>query len=84
MIEVAPVFLEAVRRRQCVGVVAEVVLAEFAGGVAEIEQELRAVFEMVSMQQALAGLIDRQLSYEKHWSMSGFQHAWVMARWTLR
>ena len=40
MIEVAPVLLEAVRRRQRRGVVAEVVLAELAGGVAEIKQEL--------------------------------------------
>ena len=40
VIEVAPVLLEAVRRRQRVGVVAQVVLAELAGGVAEIEQEL--------------------------------------------
>ena len=40
VIEIAPVFLEAVRRRQRLGVVAQVVLAELAGGVAEIEQEL--------------------------------------------
>src|SRR6516162_7909296 len=40
VIEIAPVFLEAVRRRQRRGVVAQVVLAEFAGVVAEIEQEL--------------------------------------------
>ena len=40
VVEVAPVFLEAVRRRQGRGVVAQVVLAELAGGVAEIEQEL--------------------------------------------
>ena len=40
VVEVAPVLLEAVRRRQGVGVVAQVVLAELAGGVAEIEQEL--------------------------------------------
>ena len=40
VIEVAPEFLEAVRRRQRIGVVAEVVLAELAGVVAEIEQEL--------------------------------------------
>ena len=40
VIEVAPVFLEAVRGRQRVGVVAQVVLAELAGVVAEIEQEL--------------------------------------------
>ena len=40
VIEVAPEFLEAVRGRQRVGVVAQVVLAELAGGVAEIEQEL--------------------------------------------
>ena len=40
MIEIAPEFLEAVRGRQRVGVVAEVVLAELAGGVAEIVQEL--------------------------------------------
>ena len=40
VVEVAPVFLEAVRRRQRRGVVAQVVLAELAGVVAEIEQEL--------------------------------------------
>ena len=40
MIEIAPVFLEAVRRRQRLGVVAQMVLAELAGVVAEIEQEL--------------------------------------------
>ena len=40
VIEVAPEFLEAVRGRQRVGMVAEVVLAELAGIVAEIEQEL--------------------------------------------
>ena len=40
VIEVAPVFLEAVRRRQRRGVVAQMVLAELAGVVAEIEQEL--------------------------------------------
>ena len=40
MIQVAPEFLEAVRGRQRVGVVAQVVLAELAGVVAEIEQEL--------------------------------------------
>ena len=40
VIQVAPEFLEAVRGRQRVGVVAEMVLAELAGVVAEIEQEL--------------------------------------------
>src|SRR5262249_9826944 len=40
VVEVAPVLLEAVRRRQSLGVVAQVVLAKLAGGVAEIEQEL--------------------------------------------
>ena len=40
VIEVAPEFLEAVRGRQRVDVVAEMVLAELAGVVAEIEQEL--------------------------------------------
>ena len=40
VVEVAPVLLEAVRRRQRLGVVAQVVLAELAGVVAEIEQEL--------------------------------------------
>ena len=39
VVQVAPEFLEAVRRRQRLGVVAEVVLAELAGGVAEVEQE---------------------------------------------
>ena len=40
VIEIAPEFLEAVRGRQRVGVVAQMVLAELAGVVAEIEQEL--------------------------------------------
>ena len=40
VIEVAPEFLEAVRGRQRIGVVAQMVLAELAGVVAEIEQEL--------------------------------------------
>ena len=40
VIEVAPEFLEAMRGRQSVGVVAEVVLAELAGVVAEVMQEL--------------------------------------------
>ncbi len=39
VIQVAPEFLEAVRGRQRVGVIAEMVLAELAGVVAEIEQE---------------------------------------------
>ena len=40
VIEVAPEFLEPVRRRQRIRMIAEVVLAELAGGVAEVEQEL--------------------------------------------
>ena len=40
VIQVAPELLEAVRGRQRVGVIAQVVLAELAGGVAEVEQEL--------------------------------------------
>src|SRR3954451_21536510 len=40
VVQVAPVLLEAVRRRQRLGMVAQVVLAELAGGVAEVEQEL--------------------------------------------
>ena len=40
VVEVAPELLEAVRGRQRVGVVAQVVLAELAGVVAEIAQEL--------------------------------------------
>jgi hypothetical protein len=39
VIQIAPEFLEAVRGRQRVGVVAEMVLAEFDGVVAKIEQE---------------------------------------------
>jgi len=35
VIEVAPVFLEAVRRRQSLGIIAQMVLAELAGVVAE-------------------------------------------------
>ena len=40
VIEVAPVFLEAVRCRQGLGVIAKVVLAELAGIVAQVDQEL--------------------------------------------
>ncbi len=40
VIQIAPELLEAVRGRQCVGVVAKMVLAELTGVVAEIEQEL--------------------------------------------
>ena len=40
VVQVAPELLEAVRGRQRVGVIAEMVLAELAGVVAEIEQEL--------------------------------------------
>ena len=40
VVEVAPKFLEPVGRRQRIGVVAQVVLAELAGGVAQIEQDL--------------------------------------------
>ena len=39
MVEVTPIFLETVRRRQGRGVIAQVVLAELAGVVAKIEQE---------------------------------------------
>ena len=39
VIQIAPEFLEAVGGRQRVGVIAEMVLAELAGVVAEIEQE---------------------------------------------
>src|SRR5262249_40652218 len=39
MVEVTPVFLKPVRRRQGRGVVAQVVLAELAGRVAEVAQE---------------------------------------------
>jgi hypothetical protein len=40
VVEIAPIFLEAMCRRQRRSVVAKVVLAELAGGVAEIMQEL--------------------------------------------
>ena len=40
VIEIAPKFLEPVRRRERRGVISEMVLAELACGVAEIEQEL--------------------------------------------
>ena len=40
VIEVAPELLEAVGGRQGIGMVAQMVLAELAGGVAQIEQEL--------------------------------------------
>ena len=40
VVKVAPIFLEAVGRRQGRGMVAKMVLAELAGGVAEIAQEL--------------------------------------------
>jgi hypothetical protein len=36
MVQIAPELLEAVRRRQRVGVIAQVVLSELAGVVAEI------------------------------------------------
>ena len=39
VIEIAPIFLEAMRRRQRRGVVAQMVLAELACGIAEIMQE---------------------------------------------
>src|SRR5258706_16062428 len=39
--EVTPELLKAVGRRQGIRMVTQMVLAEFAGGVAEIEQELR-------------------------------------------
>ena len=39
VVEVTPEFVEAVRGRQGLGVVAEVILAELAGVVAEIAQE---------------------------------------------
>ena len=41
VIEVAPEFLEPVRSRQRIGMIAKVVLAELAGRVALVEQELR-------------------------------------------
>ena len=40
VVEVAPVLLEAVCRREAGGVVAEVVFPELAGGVAQVMQEL--------------------------------------------
>jgi hypothetical protein len=40
VIEITPVLLETVRGRQRIGMVAEMVLAELAGVVAEIDQEL--------------------------------------------
>jgi len=40
VIEVAPELLEAVRRWQCIGIVAQMVLAELAGVVTEIQEEL--------------------------------------------
>src|SRR5262249_59805409 len=40
VVQIAPVLLEAVRRRQRGGVVTEMVLAKLTGGVPEIEQEL--------------------------------------------
>jgi hypothetical protein len=41
VVEVAPIFLEAVRGRQRGGVIAEMVLAELTGVVPEINQEFR-------------------------------------------
>src|SRR5215470_17651952 len=38
VVEVAPIFLEAMCCGQCGGVVAKVILAELAGAIAEIEQ----------------------------------------------
>src|SRR4029450_7116431 len=40
VVKVAPEFLEPVGRRQSVGMITQMVLAELAGGVAEIQQEL--------------------------------------------
>ena len=40
VVEIAPELLEAVRRRQRIGMVAQVVLAELAGVIAKVEQEL--------------------------------------------
>ena len=40
VVEVAPVLLEAMHRRRGIGVVAQVILAELAGGVAQVQQEL--------------------------------------------
>jgi hypothetical protein len=40
VVQIAPEFLEAVRGRQGIGVVAEMVLAELTGVVAKVEQEL--------------------------------------------
>jgi len=40
VIEIAPILLEPVRGRQGCGVITEMVLAELAGVVAQIEQEL--------------------------------------------
>ena len=40
VIEIAPELLETVRRRQRIGMVAQMVLAELAGVVAKVEQEL--------------------------------------------
>ena len=41
VVQVTPELLEAVRGRKRLDIIAEVVLAEFAGAIAEIEQELR-------------------------------------------
>ena len=40
VVEIAPELLETVRRRQRIGMVAQVVLAELAGVIAKVEQEL--------------------------------------------
>src|SRR5208282_6125295 len=40
VIEVAPIFLEAMRRRQSGGVIAQMILSELTSRVAEIDQEL--------------------------------------------
>src|SRR5262249_32625590 len=39
VIEIAPELMEAVRRRQCIGMITQMVLAELAGVVTEIAQE---------------------------------------------
>ena len=43
MVEVAPIFLEPVRRWQGLGVIAEVVLAELAGSVAEVWRQMSVI-----------------------------------------
>ena len=69
VIEIAPEFLEPVRGRQRIGVIAEVVLAELAGRVALVEQELR------DARRSRAQIRDRAGQFRKEQSHAIGSHA---------